>query len=80
VAIIPHFNPGHVYPFCHDGGVSAGGHPPVLGAAEQFFHAWPVKLLTLVLLLLPTAFVALRSPLALIAVPGLLLRFYITRL
>jgi len=73
--IIPHFNPGHVYPFWHDGGISAGGHLSVLGVVQQFFRDWPVKLLTLVMLLLPTAFVALRSPLALVAVPGLLLRF-----
>jgi uncharacterized membrane protein len=73
--IIPHFNPGHVYSFWQDGGISAGRHPSVLGVAEQFFHAWPVKLQTVVLLLLPTAFAALRSPLALITVPSLLLRF-----
>jgi uncharacterized membrane protein len=76
--IIPHFSPSHHYPFFQDGGISAGGHPSVLGLAEQFFHAWPVKLQTLVMLLLPTAFVALRSPLALIAVPSLLLRFVST--
>lgn len=76
VVTIPHFNPGHVYPFWHDGGVSGVGHPSVAGAAELLFHDWPVKLLTLVMLLLPTAFVALRSPLALVVVPSLLLRFY----
>ena len=73
--IIPHFNAGHVYPFWHDDKVSGGGHPSVLGAAGQFFRGWPVKLLTLVMLALPTAFLALRSPLALVAVPSLLLRF-----
>jgi uncharacterized membrane protein len=73
--IIPHFNPGHQYSFWQDGGTFAGGHPSVLGVAEQFFRAWPVKLLTLVMLLLPTAFVAPRSPLTLVAVPSLVLRF-----
>jgi len=74
--IIPHFNPDHVYRFWTDGGILApGGHPSISGLLSQFLHAWPDKLLTLVMLLLPTAFIALRSPLLLIAVPGLVLRF-----
>jgi uncharacterized membrane protein len=77
--IIPHFNPDHVYQYWSDGGVLApGGHPSVLGLVRQLLHAWPDKLQTLVMLLLPTAFIALRSPLALIAVPSLLLRFIST--
>jgi uncharacterized membrane protein len=74
--IIPHFNPNHVYSFWNDGGILApGGHPSALGLIGQFLHAWPDKLGTVVWLLLPTAFIALRSPLILIAVPNLLLRF-----
>jgi uncharacterized membrane protein len=77
--IIPHFNPAHVYQYWSDGGVLApGGHPSVFGLVRQVLHAWPDKLQTLVLLLLPTAFIALRSPLVLIAVPSLLLRFVAT--
>jgi uncharacterized membrane protein len=77
--IIPHFNPGHVYQYWTDGGVLApGGHPSVFGLIRQLLHAWPDKLLTVVMLLLPTAFIALRSPIALIAVPSLLLRFIST--
>jgi uncharacterized membrane protein len=77
--IIPHFNPAHQYQYWSDGGVLApGGHPSVFGLIRQLFHAWPDKLQTLVMLLLPTAFIALRSPLALIAVPSLLLRFIST--
>jgi uncharacterized membrane protein len=77
--IIPHFNPAHHYQYWSDGGVLApGGHPSVFGLVRQFLHAWPDKLQTLVMLLLPTAFIALRSPLALIAVPSLLLRFIAT--
>ena len=77
--IIPHFNPAHQYDYWSDGGILApGGHPTVTGLIGQLFHAWPDKLQTIVLLLLPTAFVALRSPLALIAVPSLLLRFLST--
>jgi uncharacterized membrane protein len=77
--IIPHFNPAHHYDYWSDGGVLApGGHVSVTGLVKQFFHAWPDKLQTIVMLLLPTAFIALRSPLALIAVPSLVLRFMST--
>jgi uncharacterized membrane protein len=77
--IIPHFNPGHVYQYWTDGGVvGPHGHASVLGLLRQLFHDWPEKLQTLVMLLLPTAFIALRSPIALIAVPSLLLRFIST--
>ncbi|HLK75585.1 MAG TPA: DUF2079 domain-containing protein [Streptosporangiaceae bacterium] len=77
--IIPHFSPGHLYQYWTDGGVLApGGHPSVFGLVRQLFHAWPDKLQTLVMLLLPTAFIALRSPLLLIAAPSLLLRFIAT--
>jgi uncharacterized membrane protein len=74
--IIPHFNATHSYYYWGDGGAFAPGqHPSVSALFRQFFHAWPEKLQTLVLLLLPTAFVALRSPISLIAVPSLALRF-----
>ncbi|HZR49276.1 MAG TPA: DUF2079 domain-containing protein [Streptosporangiaceae bacterium] len=74
--IIPHFNASHTYYYWGDGGAFApGGHPSVGALISQFFHAWPQKLETLVLLLLPTAFLALRSPVALIALPSLGLRF-----
>jgi uncharacterized membrane protein len=77
--IIPHFNPAHHYDYWSDGGILApGGHLSVIGLVRQFFHAWPDKLRTTVVLLLPTAFIALRSPLVLIAVPSLLLRFMST--
>jgi uncharacterized membrane protein len=77
--IIPHFNPQHVYQYWNDGGaVGPGGHPSILGLIRQFLHAWPDKLQTVVMLLLPTAFIALRSPLVLIATPSLLLRFVAT--
>jgi uncharacterized membrane protein len=77
--IIPHFNPVHQYSYWSDGGILApGSHPTVTGLTGQFFHAWPDKLQTIVVLLLPTAFIALRSPLVLIAGPSLLLRFLST--
>jgi uncharacterized membrane protein len=77
--IIPHFNAAHMYQYWSDGGILApGGHASVLGLVRQLLHAWPDKLQTVVLLLLPTAFIALRSPLILIAAPSLLLRFIAT--
>ncbi|MDQ2812490.1 MAG: DUF2079 domain-containing protein [Actinomycetota bacterium] len=77
--IIPHVNLAHHYDYWSDGGVLApGGHLTVTGLVRQLFSGWPDKLQTVVLLLLPTAFIALRSPLALIAVPSLLLRFLST--
>jgi uncharacterized membrane protein len=60
-------------------GADAGG-----GLGMLLTHPWdlpakllwpPVKLLTVLMLLLPTAFLALRSPLILLAVPTLLWRF-----
>lgn len=74
--IIPHFNAAHLYSYWNDGGAFAPGGSPSAGAVfRQLLHDWPGKLLTVVMLLLPTAFTALRSPLALIAVPSLGLRF-----
>ena len=68
-----------MYQYWSDGGILApGGHPSVFGLVRQLLHAWPDKLQTLVMLLLPTAFIALRSPLVLIAAPSLLLRFIAT--
>jgi uncharacterized membrane protein len=74
--IIPHFNADHVYTYWNAGGAFApGGSPSAVAVITQFFHDWPYKLNTVVLLLLPTAFIALRSPLALIALPSIGLRF-----
>ncbi|HVT66325.1 MAG TPA: DUF2079 domain-containing protein, partial [Trebonia sp.] len=77
--IIPHFNPLHEYSFWEDGGAIGGGHPfSVGGLIVQTAAGWPTKAVTVVLLLLPTAFAALGSPVALIALPSLVLRFVST--
>jgi len=77
--IIPHFNPAHHYPYWNDGGVVApGGHLSLSAIAHQFVRAGTEKLWTVYLILLPVAFLALRSPLALIALPSLVLRFVST--
>jgi uncharacterized membrane protein len=77
--IIPHFNPAHQYPYWSDGGaVAPGGHLSLSVIAHQFAQDGTVKLWTGYLILLPVAFLALRSPLALIAAPSLVLRFVST--
>ena len=74
--IIPHFNPLHEYYFWKDGGAVGGGKPFSVGKVlVQAGAGWPTKAQTLALLLLPTAFAALGSPAALIALPSLALRF-----
>ncbi len=66
--LVPYFNAAHQYPYWEKGAHLAdiAGH---LAAGPA------VKLPTLFLILLPTAFAALRSPILVVAVPGLLLRF-----
>ena len=77
---IPHFNTLHQYPYWADGGVlSPGGpHPSAPAVLAQFGHSYLPKLRTTLLILLPVAFLALGSPIALVAVPGLALRFVST--
>jgi len=77
--IIPHFNELHEYYYWKDGGVVGGSHGfSVVGLARQTATGWPVKLQTVILLLLPTVFAALGSPIALLTLPSLLLRFVST--
>src|SRR5215831_18673837 len=78
--IIPHFNPAHHYMYWSDGGVISpgGAHLSAGGLLAQLTHAGPVKLGTTFLVLLPVVFLALRSPLAAVAGPGLALRFLST--
>jgi uncharacterized membrane protein len=78
--IIPHFNPAHNYMYWSDGGVLSlgGGHISAGGLLAQLTRGSPVKLRTIALVLLPVAFVVLRSPLATLAVPDLALRFLST--
>ena len=77
--IVPHFNAAHTYPYWSDGGVvGPSGHLSGTGLAHQLTQAAHEKLWTTFLILLPVAFLALRSPVALIAVPSLALRFIST--
>jgi uncharacterized membrane protein len=77
--VIPHFNPLHQYYFWTDGGAVGGNQSFSLGGLlGQAATGWPVKLQTLALLLLPTAFAATGSPLALLVLPSLIPRFVST--
>ncbi len=78
--IIPHFNVAHQYPYWNDGGaINLGpGHHPGTALLGQVTNAYREKLQTTAMILLPVAFLALRSPLALVAVPSLALRFLST--
>jgi uncharacterized membrane protein len=77
--IIPHFNAAHRYIYWDLGGVVGSSSPfSATGLVAQAFQGWPVKLGTVVMLLLPTAFIALGSPVALTVLPSLALRFLAT--
>jgi uncharacterized membrane protein len=75
--IIPHFSPTHHYLYWTEGGAVSpvGGHLSVAGLISQLMDGSSAKLPTLALILLPTAFLALRSPLVLATLPSLALRF-----
>jgi uncharacterized membrane protein len=75
--IIPHLNAAHRYLYWSDGGAISpvGGHLSVSGLISQLLAGSSTKLPTLAMILLPTVFIALRSPLMLAAVPSLALRF-----
>jgi uncharacterized membrane protein len=80
VVIIPHFNATHQYPYWYDGGAVSGatGHHSAVALLGQVTQGLWEKFHTTALILLPVAFLALRSPLALVAVPSLALRFIST--
>ncbi len=74
--INPFFNTFHQYDYWAEGGIignSSSGSAVAL--LDQIGSDYPRKLGTVALTLLPVAFLALRSPLSLVAVPSVLLRF-----
>ncbi len=77
LVILPHFNASHTYGYWFAGGAvsPAGGHFGLGGLWGNLVNGASTKLPTLALILLPTAFIALRSPLILAALPSILLRF-----
>lgn len=80
LVIIPAFNPNGKYGFWQQiGGANPTSHPGVGGAVSalwsQFFSQADVKFQTVFLLLLATAFLALGSPISLITVIPVALRF-----
>jgi uncharacterized membrane protein len=77
LVIIPHFSASHTYAYWSQAGAISpvGGHFSIGGLWPRLSAGIAVKLPTLTLILLPTAFIALRSPLVLAIVPSLALRF-----
>ena len=77
LVIIPHFNPDHTYWYWSHAGTAdpLSPHFGPGGVWRSLSDGGSTKIETLAMILLPTAFVALRSPLALAALPGLGLRF-----
>lgn len=69
LVIIPHFNAAHRYAYLTQLG-SLDRSITLSGILHQAFNGSEVKLTTLALILLPTAFIALRSPLVLAAIPA----------
>ncbi|QMU69641.1 DUF2079 domain-containing protein [Streptacidiphilus sp. P02-A3a] len=78
LVLIPAFNPSGTYAYW--GGLSATGQGPggLLYQLTIGLVTPDTKVVTLVLLLAPTAFTAVRSPLLVVAVPTLLWRFVST--
>jgi uncharacterized membrane protein len=76
LVIIPHFNPQHSYQYWSEAGAFSpvGGHFSVGALWSTLSDGASTKLPTLVMILLPTAFIALRSPVIFTAVPSLALR------
>jgi uncharacterized membrane protein len=78
--VIPHYNPEGTYLYWADGGclnpdLHNGVGKLMTCVPSQVMDGIGEKLRTIVLTLVPVAFVAARSPLALLAVPALLARF-----
>jgi hypothetical protein len=74
--IIPHFNPQHSYHYWTEAGAFSpvGGHFSVSALWSTLSDGASTKLPTLAMILLPTAFIALRSPVIVAALPSLALR------
>lgn len=78
--VIPHFNPNGVYEYWNEGGcldpkLHSGVGKLLTCVPQQFVNGLGDKESTVLMTLLPVAFIALRSPLALLAVPALVARF-----
>jgi uncharacterized membrane protein len=78
--VIPHFNPNGIYEYWNEGGcldpkLHSGVGKLLTCVPRQFVDGIGDKERTVVMTLLPVAFVALRSPLILLAVPALAARF-----
>jgi uncharacterized membrane protein len=74
--IIPFFNPWHQYDYWAQGGILGNSSSnSAIALLDQITQDYPRKLGTVALTLVPVVFLALRSPLSLVAVPSIVLRF-----
>jgi uncharacterized membrane protein len=78
--VIPSLNNQHEYLYWHEGGCLAPNANSGIGklftcVPQQFLDGAGTKVRTVLLTLLPVAFICLRSPIALLAVPSIALRF-----
>jgi uncharacterized membrane protein len=78
--VIPHFNPNGIYEYWNEGGcldpkLHSGVGKLLTCVPQQFVNGIGDKERTVLMTLLPVAFVALRSPVVLLAVPALVARF-----
>jgi uncharacterized membrane protein len=76
--VIPLFAPAHDYYYWTVGGVVGGSGFSISTVVRQALVSWQLKLRTTGLIVFPTVFTALASPVAAIAVPSLALRFVST--
>ena len=76
--VIPLFARTHDYYYWTVGGVVGGGGFSIGAVVRQTLVSWQLKLRTTGLIVFPTLFTALASPVAAIAVPSLALRFVST--
>jgi uncharacterized membrane protein len=76
LVIIPHFNPAHTYQYWSEAGAfnPVGGHFSVSALWSTLSDGASTKIPTLAMILLPTAFISLRSPVMFAALPSLALR------
>jgi uncharacterized membrane protein len=76
IVIIPHFNAQHTYHYWTEAGAfnPVDGHFSVSAMWSTLSDGASTKLPTLAMILLPTAFIALRSPVVVAALPSLALR------
>jgi uncharacterized membrane protein len=78
--VIPHFNPQHTYLYWANGGcidpkLGNGAGKLISCTTQQMMDGLGIKERTVLLTLIPTALLAVRSPITLLAIPAFVLKF-----